>query len=99
MFLEEFLIKIGVDASKAGDIAQVVSKMQTGANHLSNATSDMQNNVNRAIQETNKSTKEAGKSADKTRSKLSKLKLGIAGLIAIGILYGKKLLGSFNSAI
>lgn len=99
MFLEEFLIKIGVDASKAGDIAQVVSKLQTGANQLSNATSDMQNNVNRAIQETNKSTKEAGKSADKTRSKLSKLKLGIAGLIAIGILYGKKLIGAFNSAI
>lgn len=99
MFLEEFLIKIGVDASKAGDIAQVVSKLQTGANQLSNATSDMQNNVNRAIQETNKSTKEAGKSADKTRSKLSKLKLGIAGLIAVGILYGKKLIGAFNSAI
>ena len=99
MFLEEFLIKIGVDASKAGDIAQVVSKLQTGANQLSNATSDMQNNVNRAIQETNKSTKEAGKSVDKTRSKLSKLKLGIAGLIAISILYGKKLIGAFNSAI
>lgn len=99
MFLEEFLIKIGVDASKAGDIAKVVSKLQTGANQLSNATSDMQNNVNRAIQETNRSTKEAGKSADKTRSKLSKLKLGIAGLIAIGILYGKKLIGAFNSTI
>ena len=99
MFLEEFLIKIGVDASKAGDIAKVVNTLQTGANQLSNATSDMQNNVNRAIQETNKSTKEAGKSVDKTRSKLSKLKLGIAGLIAISILYGKKLIGAFNSAI
>lgn len=99
MFLEEFLIKIGVDASKAGDIAQVVSKLQTGANQLSNATNQMHSDVNRAIQETNRSTKEAGKSADKTRSKLSKLKLGIAGLIAIGILYGKKLIGAFNSAI
>lgn len=99
MFLEEFLIKIGVDASKAGDIAKVVSKLQTGANQLSNATNQMHSDVNRVIQETNRSTKEAGKSVDKTRSKLSKLKLGIAGLIAIGILYGKKLIGAFNSAI
>jgi len=99
MFLEEFLIKIGVDASKAGDIARVISQLQTGANQLSNATNQMQSDVNRAIQETNKSTKEAGKAADKTRSKISKLKLGIAGLIAIGILYGKKIARAFNDVI
>ena len=99
MLLEEFLIKIGVDASKAGDIAKVVSQLQTGANQLSNATNQMQSDVNRAIKETNKSTKEAGKSADKTKSKISKLKLSIAGLITIAVLYGKKIVRAFNSAI
>lgn len=99
MLLEEFLIKIGVDASKAGDIAKVVNQLQTGANQLSNATNQMQSDVNRAIKETNKSTKEAGKSADKTKSKISKLKLSIAGLITIAVLYGKKIVRAFNSAI
>ena len=99
MLLEEFLIKIGVDASKAGEIAKVVNILQTGANQLSNATNQMQSDVNRAIKETNKSTKEAGKSADKTKSKISKLKLSIAGLITIAVLYGKKIVRAFNSAI
>lgn len=99
MFLEEFLIKIGVDASKAGDIAKVVNTLQTGANQLSNATSDMQNNVNRAIQETNRSTKEAGNAATKTKSKLFSLKLILVSLAAAAVLYGKKLVRAFNSAI
>ena len=99
MLLEEFLIKIGVDASKASEIAKVVNQLQTGANQLSNATNQMQSDVNRAIKETNKSTKEAGKSADKTKSKISKLKLSIAGLITIAVLYGKKIVRAFNSAI
>lgn len=99
MLLEEFLIKIGVDASKAGDIAKVVSQLQTGANQLSNATNKMQNDVNRAIKETNKSTKEAGNAANKTKSKLFSLRLILVSLAAAAVLYGKKLVRAFNSAI
>ena len=99
MLLEEFLIKIGVDASKAGDIAKVVSQLQTGANQLSNATNKMQSDVNRAIKETNKSTKEAGNAANKTKSKLFSLRLILVSLAAAAVLYGKKLVRAFNSAI
>lgn len=99
MLLEEFLIKIGVDASKAGDIAKVVSQLQTGANQLSNATNQMQNDVDRAIRETNRSTREAGKAANKTKSKLFSLKLILISLAAAAVLYGKKLIGAFNHAI
>ena len=99
MLLEEFLIKIGVDASKAGDIAKVVNQLQAGANQLSNATNQMQSDVNRAIKETNKSTKEAGNAATKTKSKLFSLKLILVSLAAAAVLYGKKLVRAFNSAI
>lgn len=99
MLLDEFLIKIGVDASKAGDIAKVVSQLQTGANQLSNATNQMQNDVDRAIRETNRSTREAGKAANKTKSKLFSLKLILISLAAAAVLYGKKLIGAFNHAI
>ena len=99
MLLEEFLIKIGVDASKAGEIAKVVNTLQTGANQLSNATNKMQSDVNRAIKETNKSTKEAGNAANKTKSKLFSLRLILVSLAAAAVLYGKKLVRAFNSAI
>ena len=99
MLLEEFLIKIGVDASKAGDIAKVVNQLQTGANQLSNATNQMQSDVNRAIRETNRSTREAGEAANKTKSKLFSLKLILISLAAAAVLYGKKLIGAFNHAI
>ena len=99
MLLEEFLIKIGVDASKASEITKVVSQLQTGANQLSNATNQMQNDVDRAIRETNRSTREAGKAANKTKSKLFSLKLILVSLAAAAVLYGKKLIGAFNHAI
>lgn len=99
MVLEEFLIKIGVDASKAGDIAKVVNNLQSGANQLSDTANSIQKGANKAIQETKKSTSEAGKAVDKTKSKLSKLKIGIAGLIAIAVLCGKKIVSAFNHAI
>ena len=99
MLLEEFLIKIGVDASKAGEIANVVNTLQTGANQLSNATNQMQNDVDRAIRETNRSTREAGKAANTTKSKLFSLKLILVSLAAAAVLYGKKLIGAFNHAI
>ena len=99
MLLEEFLIKIGVDASKAGEIAKVVNQLQTGANQLSNATNKIQSDVNRAIKETNKSTKEAGNAANKTKSKLFSLRLILVSLAAAAVLYGKKLVRAFNSAI
>ena len=75
MLLEEFLIKIGVDASKASEIARVINILQAGADQLSNTTDRMQNDVDRAIRETNRSTREAGKAANKTKSKLFSLKL------------------------
>lgn len=99
MVLEEFLIKIGVDASKAGDIAKVVNNLQSGANRLSDTANSIQKDTNKAIRETKKSTSEAGKAVDKTKSKLSKLKIGIAGLIAIAVLYGKKIVSAFNNAM
>lgn len=99
MVLEEFLIKIGVDASKAGEIAKVVNNLQSGANQLSDTANSIQKGANKAIQETKKSTSEAGKAVDKTKSKLSKLKIGIAGLIAIAVLCGKKIVSAFNHAI
>lgn len=99
MVLEEFLIKIGVDASKAGDIAKVVNNLQAGANQLSDTANNMQDNINKAINKTEDSTEKAGKAAEKTKSKISKLKLGIAGLIAISVLYGKKIVSAFNNAI
>ena len=99
MVLEEFLIKIGVDASKAGEIAKVVNNLQSGANRLSDTANSIQNDTNKAIRETKKSTSEAGKAVDKTKSKISKLKIGIAGLIAIAMLYGKKIVSAFNNAM
>ena len=99
MVLEEFLIKIGVDASKAGEIAKVVNNLQSGANRLSDTANSIQNDTNKAIRETKKSTSEAGKAVDKTKSKISKLKIGIAGLIAIAVLYGKKIVSAFNHAM
>ena len=99
MVLEEFLIKIGVDASKAGEIARVINMLQSGANRLSDTTNSIQKDANKAIQETKKSTSEAGKAVDKTKSKLSKLKIGIAGLITIAMLYGKKIVSAFNNAM
>lgn len=99
MVLEEFLIKIGVDASKAGDIAKVVNNLQSGANRLSDTANSIQKDTNKAIRETKKSTSEAGKAVDKTKSKISKLKIGIAGLIAIAMLYGKKIVSAFNNAM
>lgn len=99
MLLEEFLIKIGVDASKAGEIARVINILQAGADQLSNTTDRMQNDVDRAIRETNRSTREAGKAANKTKSKLFSLKLILISLAAAAVLYGKKLIGAFNHAI
>lgn len=99
MVLEEFLIKIGVDASRAGDISRVVNKLQTGANQLANAADGIQTNAKRAIQEAARSVDAAGGAADSTKSKFSGLKLGIAGLIAVSILYGKKLVSAFSSAM
>ncbi|OCG10789.1 hypothetical protein A9G09_11800 [Gilliamella sp. wkB292] len=99
MVLEEFLIKIGVDASKACDIAKVINNLQSGANRLSDTANSIQKDTNKAIRETKKSTSEAGKAVDKTKSKLSKLKIGIAGLITIAMLYGKKIVSAFNNAM
>ena len=99
MVLEEFLIKIGVDASKAGEIAKIVNNLQSGANRLSDTANSIQKDTNKAIRETKKSTSEAGKAVDKTKSKLSKLKIGIAGLITIAMLYGKKIVSAFNNAM
>ncbi|OCF97166.1 hypothetical protein A9G08_10020 [Gilliamella sp. wkB195] len=99
MVLEEFLIKIGVDASKAGEIAKIVNNLQSGANRLSDTANSIQKDTNKAIRETKKSTSEAGKAVDKTKSKISKLKIGIAGLIAIAVLYGKKIVSAFNNAM
>ncbi|NUF49526.1 hypothetical protein [Gilliamella sp. ESL0250] len=99
MFLEEFLIKIGVDASKAGEITKVVNNLQAGANQLADTANNIQEDANKAIRETKKSTAEAGKAADKTKSKISKLKIGIAGLITIAVLYGKKIVSAFNHAM
>ena len=99
MVLEEFLIKIGVDASRAGDISRVVNKLQTGANQLANAADGIQTNAKRAIQEAARSVDAAGGAADSTKSKFSGLKLGIAGLIAVSILYGKKMVSAFSSAM
>lgn len=99
MVLEEFLIKIGVDASKAGDIAKVVNNLQSGANQLSDTANSIQNDTNKAIRETKKSTSEAGNAVNKTRSKLFSLKLVLVTLAATAVLYGKKLIGAFNNAI
>lgn len=99
MVLEEFLIKIGVDASKAGEIAKVVNNLQSGANQLSDTANSIQNDTNKAIRETKKSTSEAGKAINKTRSKLFSLKLVLVTLAATAVLYGKKLIGAFNNAI
>jgi hypothetical protein len=99
MFLEEFLIKIGVDASKAGDIAKIVNKLQAGANQLADTANSIQSDANKAIKETTKSTAEAGKAANKTKSKLFSLKLILVALTATAVLYGKKLIGAFNHAI
>ena len=99
MFLEEFLIKIGVDASKAGEITKVVNNLQVGANQLADTANNIQEDANKAIRETKKSTAEAGKAVDKTKSKISKLKIGIAGLITIAVLYGKKIVSAFNHAM
>lgn len=99
MVLEEFLIKIGVDASKAGEIAKIVNNLQSGANRLSDTANSIQKDANKAIRETKRSTSEAGKAVDKTKSKISKLKIGIAGLIAIAVLYGKKIVSAFNHAM
>ena len=99
MVLEEFLIKIGVDASKAGEIAKIVNNLQSGANRLSDTANSIQKDTNKAIRETKKSTSEAGKAVDKTRSKLFSLKLVLVTLAATAVLYGKKLIGAFNNAI
>lgn len=99
MFLEEFLIKIGVDASQAGEISRVVNSLQTGANQLSNAANNIQTDTNKAIQDVKKSTSEAGKATDKTKSKLLSLKLILVALAGAAVLYAKKLVGAFNDAI
>lgn len=99
MFLEEFLIKIGVDASKAGEITKVVNNLQAGANQLADTANSIQEDANKAIRETKKSTAEAGKAANKTKSKLFSLKLVLVALAATAVLYGKKLIGAFNNAI
>ncbi|OCG45714.1 hypothetical protein A9G34_01030 [Gilliamella sp. Choc4-2] len=99
MVLEEFLLKIGVDASKAGEIAAIIALLQSGADRLSDTANEMQSDINRMIQQTQQSTEEAGKSADEAKSKLSKLKLVIIGLTAASALYGKRVLRAFNNAI
>lgn len=99
MVLEEFLIKIGVDASKAGDIAKVVNNLQSGANRLSDAANSIQEDANKAIQETNKSTSETGNAVNKTGSKLDSLKLVSVALADTAVLYGKKIIDAFHNAI
>lgn len=99
MVLEEFLIKIGVDASKAADIAKVVNNLQSGANRLSDAANGIQEDANKAIQETNKSTSETGNAVNKTGSKLDSLKLVSVALADTAVLYGKKLIDAFHNAI
>ncbi|OCG33642.1 MULTISPECIES: hypothetical protein [unclassified Gilliamella] len=99
MFLEEFLIKIGVDASKAGEITKVVNNLQAGANQLADTANSIQEDANKAIRETKKSTAEAGKAASQTKSKLFSLKMILVALAATAVLYGKKLIGAFNNAI
>ncbi|MCX8659855.1 hypothetical protein J3T98_02655 [Gilliamella sp. B2772] len=99
MVLEEFLLKIGVDASKAGEIAAIIALLQSGADTLSDSANEMQDGLNKMIQQTQESTEEAGKSAEEAKSKFSKLKLVLIGLTAVSVLYGKKILRAFNNAI
>lgn len=99
MVLEEFLIKIGVDASKAGEITQIINSLQSGLNNISNLSDDISSNTRRVINETGNVTSNAGKSVDKTKSKLFSLKLILIALVATTVLYGKKLIGAFNNAI
>ena len=99
MVLEEFLLKIGVDASKAGEIAAIIALLQSGADKLSDSANEMQDGLNKMIQQTQESTEEAGKSAEEAKSKFSKLKLVLIGLTAVSVLYGKKILRAFNNAI
>lgn len=99
MVLEEFLLKIGVDASKAGEIAAIIALLQSGADKLSDSANEMQDGLNKMIQQTQQSTEDAGKSAEEAKSKFSKLKLVIIGLTAVSVLYGKKILRAFNNAI
>ena len=99
MILEEFLIKIGVDASKASEISKVIHLLQNGVNRLSDSSREIKNNTDRAIKETNKSVKEAGKATNETQSKVSKLKLGLLALISVAVLSGKKMWGAFNEVI
>ena len=99
MVLEEFLIKIGVDASKAGEITQIINSLQSGLNNISNLSNDISSNTRSVINETGNVTSNAGKSVDKTKSKLFSLKLILIALVATTVLYGKKLIGAFNNAI
>lgn len=99
MVLEEFLLKIGVDASKAGEIAAIIALLQSGADKLSDSANEMQDDLNKMIQQTQQSTEEAGKSAEEAKSKFSKLKLVLIGLTAVSVLYGKKILHAFNNVI
>ena len=99
MVLEEFLIKIGVDALKAGEIAAIIALLQSGADKLSDSANEMQDGLNKMIRQTQQSTEEAGKSAEEAKSKFSKLKLVIIGLTAVSVLYGKKILHAFNNVI
>lgn len=99
MVLEEFLLKIGVDASKTSEIATIIALLQSGADKLSDTANEMQDDLNKMIQQTQQSTDEASKSADEAKSKFSKLKLVLIGLTAVSVLYGKKILRAFNNVI
>lgn len=99
MFLEELLIKIGVDASKVAEIEKVVNKLQAGAKRIADAVNSIQKDTNKAVQETETSIGSAGNALNKTYSILSKLKLGIVGLIDIAVSSGQIIFSAFNNAI
>lgn len=99
MILEEFLLRIGVDGSKVGDIVAIIELLQKSADKLKDIADKMQNDVNNVIEQTRESAEDAGKSAEKTESKLSKLRLALIALTAITVLYAKKIVGAFNNAI
>lgn len=97
--IEELLIKIGIDASDAKKIDNVINQLTRSANKVGSTVDSINANINKSSVIAKNALHDVSNESKKTQTSLSILKLSILGLIAGAALYGRRLAGSFNSAI
>lgn len=92
MTIDELLIRIGVDASQASRINDIINQLNAGASRIGAEA----NEINRSL---NGAANDVASSTERANNGISKLKLGMIALTAAVAVAARGLVSVFNSAI